>query len=113
MMNILFLTLFLPLNIDCFFVNFFGIRNLKNKNFLNLNFKLNMNNCHCHNNLFNNKTEVYLNNSGNFSLPLPLELPLELPSQIPINKFKKLDDNWDDGEIPWDIDLLLPSNPFS
>ena len=96
MLSILLLTLYFPFNTHSFFTNiyffgtrnFFGIRNCKN-----------MNNFHYYNNIVNNIsfktnniTDINLNNT--------------LPN------FKKLDDSWDDGEIPWDVDIILPSNPF-
>jgi hypothetical protein len=46
-------------------------------------------------NTFENETNTDLNNSKNISLIL-----------------NRIDDQWDEGEIPWDIDYLLPSNEY-
>jgi len=96
---ILLLTFGFPFNTHSFYIIFFGTRtrNFKNKNYL---INKNMNNCgcdcNCYNNIINNvsfknNTEINSNNSKNFKI---------------------VDDSWDDGEIPWDVDMIVPSKPF-
>ena len=45
------------------------------------------------------KNELFINNIINYNFSN-------------YNNTINLNENWDDGEIPWDVDHLLPSNKF-
>jgi len=97
---IIYLTLNFLFNTNSFHVNFFRTRNFKNNN-INYSKLKNCNGDYNNNNILSqislkNKYESNFNYTTNYSLPY----------------FQKIDDSWDDGEIPWDIDLILPSNPY-